>query len=153
MEYRARRRKLMSEINVVPYIDVMLVLLVIFMITAPLLTQGIKVELPQTAARPVEVTDRETLVVTVDREGRYFLDDRRIGADELRDKVARMLKLSPQLPVLVRGDRHVAYGEVVKAMALLQAAGAPNVGLLTEPPAAESRTPGAANSAGRTKSR
>jgi biopolymer transport protein TolR len=134
MEYRARRRKLMSDINVVPYIDVMLVLLVIFMITAPLLTQGIKVELPQTAARPVEVTDRETLVVTVDREGRYFLDDRRIAAAELKDKVARLLKLKPQLPVLVRGDRHVAYGEVVKAMALLQAAGAPNVGLLTEPP-------------------
>jgi biopolymer transport protein TolR len=133
MEYRARRRKLMSEINVVPYIDVMLVLLVIFMITAPLLTQGVKVELPQAASRPVEVTDRDTLVVTVDSDGRYFLDDRRVTAAELRDKVGRLLRLKPQLPVLVRGDRHVAYGEVVKVMALLQAAGAPSVGLLTEP--------------------
>ncbi len=133
MEYRARRRKLMSEINVVPYIDVMLVLLVIFMITAPLLTQGIKVDLPKAAARPVETTDRDTLVVTVDREGRYFLDDRKVGAEELKEKVERMLKLKPELPVLVRGDRLVSYGEIVRAMSLLQAAGAPSVGLLTEP--------------------
>jgi biopolymer transport protein TolR len=132
MEYRARRKKLMSEINVVPYIDVMLVLLVIFMITAPLLTQGIKVDLPQVAARPVEATDRDTLVVTVDRQGRYFLDDRRVSEQELQEKVGRMLRLKPALPVLVRGDRNVAYGDIVRAMALLQAAGAPSVGLLTE---------------------
>jgi biopolymer transport protein TolR len=133
MEYRARRRKLMSEINVVPYIDVMLVLLVIFMITAPLLTQGIKVDLPKAAARPVDTTDRDTLVVTVDRRGSYFLDDRRVSEQELRSKVERMLRLKPELPVLVRGDRAVPYGEIVRAMSLLQAAGAPSVGLLTEP--------------------
>ena len=128
-----RRKKLMSEINVVPYIDVMLVLLVIFMITTPLLTQGVKVDLPQAASRPVEVQDRETLVVTVDREGRYFLDDKRIGADELGKKVAAILKLRPQTPVMVRGDRSANYGEVVKVMTLLQGAGAESVGLLTEP--------------------
>jgi biopolymer transport protein TolR len=133
MEYRARRKKLMSEINVVPYIDVMLVLLVIFMITAPLLTQGIRVELPRATARPVDVTDRDTIVVTVDREGRYFLDDRRVSEQELREKVSRMLRLKPALPVVVRGDRGVAYGEIVGAMAALQAAGAQSVGLLTEP--------------------
>jgi len=131
--YRFRRKKLMSEINVVPYIDVMLVLLVIFMITAPLLTQGVKVDLPQAASKPAEVQDRETLVVTVDREGRYFLDDKRIGADELGKKVAAILKLRPQTPVMVRGDRRANYGEVVKVMALLQGAGAESVGLLTEP--------------------
>ncbi|MEK7796358.1 MAG: protein TolR [Pseudomonadota bacterium] len=131
--YRFRRKKLMSEINVVPYIDVMLVLLVIFMITTPLLTQGVKVDLPQAASRPVEVQDRETLVVTVDREGRYFLDDKRIGADELSKKVAGILKLRPQTPVMVRGDRRANYGEVVKVMTLLQGAGAESVGLLTEP--------------------
>ncbi|MDO8705734.1 MAG: protein TolR [Sulfuricaulis sp.] len=132
--YRKRHKKLMSEINVVPYIDVMLVLLVIFMITAPLLSQGVQVDLPQAAARPVESQDRETLVVTVDREGRYFLDDRRLSSEELRKKVAAILRLRPQTPVLIRGDRQANYGEVVKAMTLLQTAGAPSVGLLTEPP-------------------
>ncbi len=131
--YRFRRKQLMSEINVVPYIDVMLVLLVIFMITAPLLTQGVKVDLPQAASKPADVQDRETLVVTVDREGRYFLDDKRIGADELGNKVAAILKLRPQTPVMLRGDRRANYGEVVKAMTLLQGAGAESVGLLTEP--------------------
>ena len=132
--YRKRRKKLMSDINVVPYIDVMLVLLVIFMITAPLLSQGVKVELPKAAAKPVENQDRETLVVTVDRTGQYFLDDRRISPEDLRKKVAAILRLRPETPVLIRGDRQVDYGQVVKAMTLLQAAGAPSVGLLTEPP-------------------
>ncbi len=132
--YRKRRKKLMSDINVVPYIDVMLVLLVIFMITAPLLSQGVKLDLPKAAARPVEKQDRETLVVTVDRTGQYFLDDRRISPEDLRKKVAAILRLRPETPVLIRGDRQVDYGQVVKAMTLLQAAGAPSVGLLTEPP-------------------
>ena len=130
--YRDRRRPLMSEINVVPYIDVTLVLLVIFMITAPLLTQGVQVDLPQASAKPVDVQDRETLVVTVDREGRYFLDDRRIGGDELKRKVSAILRVRPKTPVMIRGDRNVNYGQVVKAMALLQSAGAPSVGLITE---------------------
>jgi len=132
--YRKRHKKLMSEINVVPYIDVMLVLLVIFMITAPLLSQGVKVELPRAAAQPVESQDQETLVVTVDRQGNYFLDDRRISSEELRRKVAAILHVRPKTPVLIRGDRQANYGEVVKAMTLLQSAGAPSVGLLTEPP-------------------
>ncbi|HYA37589.1 MAG TPA: protein TolR [Candidatus Methylomirabilis sp.] len=132
--YRKRRKKLMSDINVVPYIDVMLVLLVIFMITAPLLSQGVKVDLPKAQARPVENQDRETLVVTVDRTGQYYLDDRRISAEDLRKKAAVILRLRPETPVLIRGDRQVDYGQVVKAMTLLQAAGASSVGLLTEPP-------------------
>lgn len=132
--YRKRHKKLMSEINVVPYIDVTLVLLVIFMITAPLLSQGVKVDLPRAAAKPVESQDQETLIVTVDRQGNYFLDDRRISSEELRRKVTAILRLRPKTPVLIRGDRQADYGEVVKAMTLLQAAGAPSVGLLTEPP-------------------
>ena len=134
-----RRRKLMSEINVVPYIDVMLVLLIIFMITAPLLTQGIKVDLPQSVAKAVDTKDRETLVVTIDRNGRYYLDDRRVTAEELRRKVQGILRARPQTPVLIRGDRRVDYGQVVRAMALLQAAGAPSVGLITETPAPNER--------------
>ena len=124
----------MAEINVVPYIDVMLVLLVIFMITAPLLTQGVQVQLPQASANPVSNPDQETLVVTVDRNGRYFLDDRQMTASALATKVAAILHLRPQTPVLIRGDRQVAYNEVVKAMVLLQAAGAPSVGLVTQDP-------------------
>ena len=128
------RRKLMAEINVVPYIDVMLVLLVIFMITAPLLTPGVKVDLPQAAATPVDNPDRETLVVTVDRRGKLFLDDREISARDLQSKVAAILRVRPQTPVLIRGDRQVAYNDVVQTMVLLQAAGAPSVGLVTQSP-------------------
>lgn len=124
----------MNEINVVPYIDVMLVLLIIFMITAPLLTQGVNVDLPQAAASVVDTQDRETLVVTIDRDGRYYLDDRRVTPEALRQKVQGILRARPQTPVLIRGDRNVGYGEVVEAMALLQAAGAPSVGLITETP-------------------
>ena len=126
------RRKPIAEINVVPYIDVMLVLLVIFMVTAPLLTPGVKVDLPQASATPVDNPDRETLVVTVDRKGKLFLDDREMGADALQAKVAAILRVRPKTPVLIRGDRQAAYNHVVQTMVLLQAAGAPSVGLVTE---------------------
>jgi biopolymer transport protein TolR len=127
----------MAEINVVPYIDVMLVLLVIFMITAPLLTQGVKVDLPQAMANPVDNPDSETLVVTVDRAGTLYLDDREMKPGDLQSKVSKILELRPKTPVLVRADREVRYNEVVKAMVLLQAAGAPSVGLVTESPERE----------------
>ena len=126
------RRKPIAEINVVPYIDVMLVLLVIFMVTAPLLTPGVKVDLPQASATPVDNPDRETLVVTVDRKGKLFLDDREMNADALQAKVAAILRARPKTPVLIRGDRQAAYNHVVQTMVLLQAAGAPSVGLVTE---------------------
>ena len=128
------RRKPMAEINVVPYIDVMLVLLVIFMVTAPLLTPGVKVDLPQAAASAVDNPDRETLVVTVDRKGKLFLDDREIGSEALQAKVAAILRVRPKTPVLIRGDRQAAYNDVVQTMVLLQAAGAPSVGLVTQSP-------------------
>ena len=130
----------MGEINVVPYIDVMLVLLVIFMITAPLLTQGVKVELPQAQSKPVDAKDKsEPLVVSVDAEGNYYANqggDPRtpISGEELATRVAALLKLHPGTPIYVKGDRNVGYGKVVTVMALLQQAGAPSVGLLTEPP-------------------
>ncbi len=136
---RRPRRRTMSEINVVPYIDVMLVLLVIFMVTAPLLTQGVKVDLPQAASEPIESEQLEPLVVTVDAGGNYYLN---IGADPkqaidhqaLVNKVAAVLRHKPDTPVLVRGDKDVSYGRVVTAMALLQRAGAPSVGLITQAP-------------------
>lgn len=134
MQRRHKKRRLMGEINVVPYIDVMLVLLVIFMITAPLLTQGVKVDLPQTKSVPLNQTDNETVVVTVNRKGQYFIDDRPVNATELATRVAAIMRLRPQTPVYIRGDRNVAYNEVMKAMVLLQNAGVGNVGLITQAP-------------------
>ena len=136
-----RSRKPMSEINVVPYIDVMLVLLIIFMVTAPLLTQGVKVELPNAAAEPIdpeELQNRPPLVLSVDREGRLYLNQGERPAEPLEDsmieaRVAAILRNSPGLPVFVKGDKNVPYGRVVEAMVLLQEAGAQKVGFLTEP--------------------
>ncbi|OGT20758.1 MAG: protein TolR [Gammaproteobacteria bacterium RBG_16_57_12] len=133
------RRRPMAEINIVPYIDVMLVLLVIFMITAPLLTQGVKVELPQASAEPLPPESKEPVVVTVDTKGNYYLNigdnqKKPIAAEALVNKVGAVLRRQPDTPVLVRGDRDVAYGRVVTAMTLLQQAGAPSVGLMTEAP-------------------
>ena len=129
----------MAEINVVPYIDVMLVMLVIFMITAPLLTQGVKVDLPEAAAQPMDDSDQEPLVVSVDVSGNLFLNvgespDDPVAAETLVETVAAVLRRQPQKSVLVRGDHAVDYGAVVSAMVLLQQAGVPNVGLVTEPP-------------------
>ncbi|MGV6826133.1 MAG: protein TolR [bacterium] len=128
----------MSEINVVPYIDVMLVLLIIFMITAPLLTQGVKVNLPKAAAETLEEEAKRPLVVSVDAAGEYHItydDDRtrKVNADDLLHNAAAILSRSPDIPVLVKGDKDVDYGRVVEAMVILQAAGAPSVGLLTDP--------------------
>ena len=133
------RRRPMAEINIVPYIDVMLVLLVIFMITAPLLTQGVKVELPEATAEPLPPEAKDPIEVTVDKEGNFYLnvgDDKKtpIEPDVLVSKVAVVLRRQPDTPVLVRGDTHVGYGKVVKVMTLLQEAGAPSVGLITETP-------------------
>lgn len=139
-QYR-QRRKQMSDINVVPYIDVMLVLLIIFMITAPILTQGVQVDLPQADANPVSMPDENTepLVVSVDAQGNFYASigdkqDEPLGAQELMAKTAAVLRRNPQTPVMVRGDNAASYGYVVSAMALLQKAGAPSVGLITQQP-------------------
>ena len=128
-----------SEINVVPYIDVMLVLLVIFMITAPLLTQGVKVELPRADAEPLDTREQEPLVVT-NRRGRQLLRELRRrpgiagGAAGPRGQGRRAAAPSAGLAVVVRGDESVPYGDVVVLMSVLQRAGAPSVGLMTETP-------------------
>jgi len=136
--HRSRKRPI-SDINVVPYIDVMLVLLVIFMITAPLLTQGVKVDLPQASSEPLEQQDREPLVVTVDAQANLYLNyggdqETPLAPDTLFHRVRALLLRHPDTPVLVRGDRATPYGNVVTAMTLLQRAGAPSVGLMTETP-------------------
>lgn len=132
------RRGSMSDINVVPYIDVMLVLLVIFMITAPMLTQGVKVELPQADAEQVKDEALPPLVVTVDADGNYYLEYGTqkpvlLEHEALTNKVGAVIQAEPKTPVYVKGDRNVAYGKVVGAMVVLQQAGVPNVGMLTDP--------------------
>jgi biopolymer transport protein TolR len=129
----------MAEINVVPYIDVMLVLLVIFMITAPLLTQGVKVDLVEADARPIEEDAKRPIVIGVESDGRLSItydDDRTrfVDEDELLQMSAALIRNNPGSPVLVKGDRNVVYEEVVRAMVVLQQAGAPSVGLITQPP-------------------
>jgi biopolymer transport protein TolR len=144
MGNRRVRKKPMSEINVVPYIDVMLVMLVIFMVTAPLLTQGVQVDLPAATAEPIEAKAEEPLEVTVDADGALYLNigeapNQAIDPETLVQRTAAVLRRRPDTPVLVRGDRAVAYGSVVEAMVLLQQAGAPSVGLVTETPEAVER--------------
>jgi biopolymer transport protein TolR len=136
---RRRRQRLMSEINVVPYIDVMLVLLIIFMITAPLITQGVKIDLPQAPSQVVPPSEQEPVMITVDSNGSIYIDvgekpDAPIDPDTLEARVSSLLKYRPDIQVLVRGDRDVAYGRVVAVMARLQGAGVDSVGLVTEPP-------------------
>lgn len=129
----------MAEINVVPYIDVMLVLLIIFMITAPLIQQGVEIDLPQASANPLPPDQDEPVVVSVDKKGDFYLDigdqpDKPIDAQLLVNRVAAVRQLKPNIPVLVRGDRDVGYGSIIDAMVLLQKAGIEKVGLMTDQP-------------------
>ena len=136
---RGSGRRPMGEINVVPFIDVMLVLLVIFMITAPMMTQGVQVDLPQVTSEPMDdAEESDPIIVSVDRDGGYFLsvggEENSVDLDELADRVIILLERRPGTPVMVRGDRSVPYGQVVTLMSTLQVAGVANVGLISEPP-------------------
>ena len=134
-----QRRKLIGEINVVPYIDVMLVLLIIFMVTAPLLTQGIEVDLPKSGAEPIaDTSGKPPIVLSVDSEGNLYInygddEDKPSSSDKIVSTVSTIIEANPGLPVLVKADRAVAYGIVVGAMVLLQRAGAEKVGFVTDP--------------------
>jgi len=135
-----RKRRAVAEINVVPYIDVMLVLLIIFMVTAPMLMQGVQVDLPDAPAEPVENQDSEPLIVSVDKVGRLYIN---LGRDDkqalelatIKQRVSAVLRRDPDKPVLVWGDAAVPYGRVVEVMTAMQASGASSVGLVTEEPA------------------
>ena len=142
---RGRGRRLMGEINVVPYIDVMLVLLIIFMVTAPMLSQGIKVDLPKAAAEPLPA-DIEPLVLSIDGEGGLYLNlgdpQAALEPEQVLERVSAALRREPERPVVVKADRAVEYGRVVEGMAILQQAGAQKVGFATESPAAPARKSG-----------
>ena len=135
-----RSRRAVAEINVVPYIDVMLVLLVIFMATAPLLMQGVEVDLPKADSSPVSDSDAEPLIVSIDAQARLYLnlgasDNQALSMETVKQRVATVLKRNPEKAVMVWGDSAVPYGEVVVLMSELQDAGAPSIGLVTEAPA------------------
>ena len=141
MQGEGKSRRLIAEINVVPYIDVMLVLLIIFMITAPLLTQGIKVDLPKAGAEPLDdelIRNTTPLVLSIDHAGLLYLN---VGGDEedpideatVVARTAAVLRRTPATPILVKADESVSYGRVVTAMVLLQQAGAEKVGFITDP--------------------
>ena len=138
-----RKRRPMAEINVVPYIDVMLVLLVIFMATAPLLTQGVQVDLPNAPSEPVSDMEDDPLVVSMSADGAIFVnlgiqnaDDEgtRVTVYSLEDQASKILRARPDVPVFVKADESLDYGEVVRVMTVLQKAGAESVGLITDPP-------------------
>lgn len=128
----------MGEINVVPYIDVMLVLLIIFMVTAPLLTAGVNVDLPKAAAKPIDPDpNAHPLVLTIDAQGQLFLSvgDPRMALNKqtVADRATAVLRKTPDVPVLVKADRTIPYGDVIDAMVILQGVGAKKVGLVTDP--------------------
>jgi biopolymer transport protein TolR len=136
LKKRARKR-FVSEINVVPYIDVMLVLLVIFMVTAPLLQQGVEVELPVAATKNITSGEKEAVIMSINEKGDYFLNISHtpqvpIEGSVLQEHIIEVLKQDPKRSIVVKGDKNVDYGKVMGAMVLLQKAGVPNVGLLTK---------------------
>lgn len=140
MRKRAGRRKPMSEINVVPYIDVTLVLLIIFMVTTPLLQTGVDVDLPEAKAKIVEAKKNPPIIVSIDSQGQFYLDagtrqEAAVSEEEVVLKVSQALQDKPDTPVYIRGDQAVNYGKVVTAMAALKNAGVPSVGLMTSPKA------------------
>jgi biopolymer transport protein TolR len=134
-----KKHKQVAEINVVPYIDVMLVLLIIFMVTAPMLMQGVKVDLPVADSDPVDNQDSEPLIISVKADGQLYLNlgatkDQALSLATIKQRVSVVMRRSPEKPVLVWGDQAVPYGQVVSLMSALQEAGAPSVGLVTESP-------------------
>ncbi|OED40176.1 protein TolR [Endozoicomonas sp. (ex Bugula neritina AB1)] len=139
------RRKPMSDINMVPFIDIMMVLLVAFMISAPMLTQGISVDLPKTNSNPIPMPeDQEVLVISVKQNGDYFIDlgsdrEKAVELSSITEKVGKVVSAKPGTQVLIKGDVNVAYGSVIDVMAGIQSAGVSNVGLITDPAALEGK--------------
>jgi len=137
-----KRRNLISDINVVPYIDVMLVLLVIFMISAPLMVQGIQVNLPEASSEALPVKNNEPLIISIDQEGKIFLEtestkNQSLTLLELNSFVSKIFQASPNMQVVIRGDASVAYQRVMVVMAELQSAGASDIGLISQSSSAE----------------
>lgn len=128
---RRHSRRMMSDINVTPMVDVMLVLLVVFMVTAPLLTVGVQVDLPKTAASTIAGQD-EPLTVTVKKDGKIFLQETELELEALAPRLIAVSKANPDIRIFVRGDKEIGYGKVMEVMGLLNAAGFTRIGLVTD---------------------
>jgi biopolymer transport protein TolR len=124
--------RLMSDINVTPFVDVMLVLLIIFMVTAPMMVQGVDVALPEVSAKPM-VSEKENLTITIDREAKVFINDFQVSMDYLKDKLEKVLQGKTDREVFFRADKSVPYGVVVSVMAEIKAAGVEKLGMVTDP--------------------
>ncbi len=133
---RSNDRQVMAQINVTPFVDVMLVLLVIFMITAPMMQQGMQVNLPKTEAKAMSVKD-EPIIVTIDKSGRAFLEKSEIPQGQLKAKLAALFASKSKKEVFLKADRDVPYGDVIRAMAEIKGAGVERLGMLTEPAGAK----------------
>lgn len=134
MAFELGPRRFLSEINVTPLVDVMLVLLIIFMVTAPLLREGVSVDLPEAKARPIEKMKEEDIVITVDRTGKIYIGKIEIDEKTLEPKLKLILRQRAKKEVYLQADKSVAYGEVIRVLATLQSAGAERIGMITEPP-------------------
>ncbi|MCS6927472.1 MAG: protein TolR [Candidatus Binatia bacterium] len=132
MAFEQQQEESISQINITPFVDVMLVLLVIFMVTAPILQQGVHVDLPEVASGPLEGSD-EQLVVSVTRDGKVLLNDSPVKVEELSQKLRTILHLRPDRAVYLRADKNIAYGRVVEVMAAVRDAGVRKLGMVTEP--------------------
>lgn len=133
---RLKRYTAVSEINVTPFVDVMLVLLIVFMIAAPLMTQGVQVSLPETSAAPIQEQE-DPIQVTIRRDGSYYLEQRRVDEADLLRRLQAIQKVRPNASIIMRADKNVSYGKVMQVMSALQTAGLTDVGLVTEPPETE----------------
>ncbi|TIH18629.1 protein TolR [Marinifilum sp. JC120] len=132
MGISTNNRGMLAEINVTPFVDVMLVLLIIFMVTAPLMTQGVEVDLPQTRTVRSLPQDNEHLVLSINDKGEIYLDEYKVGFDELQSHLEKLVKKQNKM-LFLRADKNVAYGEVVKVMGEIKAAGIDRMGVVAEP--------------------
>jgi biopolymer transport protein TolR len=124
--------RFMSDINVTPFVDVMLVLLVIFMVTAPMMMHGLDISLPETTAEPLE-TEKENLIITIDKNNQVFINDYKVTVDFLKEKLAKILEGRTDREVFLKADKDISYGAVVQVMAEIKGAGVEKLGMVTEP--------------------
>ncbi len=132
MAYAGSHRELMSDINVTPFVDVMLVLLIIFMVTAPMMIEGLNVDLPEATAKPLD-SEKEHLVITIDKNHLVYINDFKVAVDFLGEKLNKMLQGRSDLAVYLKADKNIPYGIVVQVMAEIKEAGIEQLGMITEP--------------------